>query len=1229
MKNLFRKFSLLLCATIALLIFPVSSFSTVPIAPTLREPVNNATNIAVNRLFGWYKVSNALSYQFMISTDSTFQSNVFNSGTYISDSTYYTVGLSINTVYYWKVRAGNSEGFSTWSSFNKLTTAGGVNPLPVSLIYPANNATNVSQSVTLTWTSSTSATSYLVMVSTTPTFSPFCGGLMNATSYSANLLPNTLYYWHVNAVNQYGASNWLDTRTFTTGSNGGNNGGGSTTALAAPTLVLPINQATNVAMAPTLTWQTVTSASSYVLQVSANSAFSTTLVNQSVYTNSYTFSYLTSNTTYYWRVRAVNYATTGNWSATRSYTTVTLPAYTGQQVISTHPRIWLNASNKASYLALKNANTPEWQALKAKADQLKNYPVVQFDFMNRNAWGTNVIFFAYEGYGWIDATIPLAFAYQMTGDTNYSHKLMQLADEMIRATNDPTNYQNGYLPPNLCNGSYASRTVLPAAAIIYDWCYDQLGSVRKAQMNAMFNRWFDTLRSTNPNSPVYQRNGPATGNYYGGHVLGCGLMGLACVGDNSTGQTMVDFARTRFDGSVSANLLLTDFSKTTRLQAFEGGMVPYFSSLVYNGIPINGAPFKGGYNIQGWSYGTIEFSNMIDYLNAVKTATGEDLLATHGSWFSDMLKSQKNAILPGNNFLIDPFGDYGGNEGAVIGPDLAVRLAYVLGNTSDSAAAQSFAYSELAQNTGYGYYSPSVAVYPASTWSKFYYYNANRTQTPSTLVPYYSGFPNGYTQAVNPSGAIPKFVMRSNWSSTATWSSYTMGGAIYDDHQNYMAGHLFISQASSPVLIAANNWRGAAGTGTVAINGVNGIGYIQYSSAFNTLFVNDFYDYQSNSISAVGGQNRTGRDEVVAVEQNQNFSYVRSDLSSAYNNFDYPRLPADSVNRSVQKFYRNAVYLRSLNVHVIYDQIQMKNSTNANGQYDKHLRWHVVGQPTINGKSASSTNGNAKIFIHTLLPVNASIASVSLMNNPDNTFGSGYNYAFQSSTYRLEVRHPQNPLQVEYLTVLQPGLANMQEMTSANIAANDGLMKGARFDANNLTAFVLFNNRTGQTQQPIASTSYPYSGGANAIHLLCGMTPNAAYNISIVNNTIVIQQNTNGSFTATLSGALLFSPSQLSMSKVGEEEIPSAGTANVGTLENYPNPVADQSVFDLTMPHTGSAKVVIVNSLGQEITELYSGILTVGNHQLMFQTNGLPSGIYFCRAEIAGKVITKSFQIVK
>ncbi|WP_378015830.1 InlB B-repeat-containing protein [Adhaeribacter terreus] len=91
----------------------------------------------------------------------------------------------------------------------------------------------------------------------------------------------------------------------------------------APTLLLPVNNATGVAVQPTLSWNSFSGALSYRLQVSLNAGFSTTVLDQAnISATSATVPGLANNTVYYWRVLATLSTGVSDWSETRSFTTI-------------------------------------------------------------------------------------------------------------------------------------------------------------------------------------------------------------------------------------------------------------------------------------------------------------------------------------------------------------------------------------------------------------------------------------------------------------------------------------------------------------------------------------------------------------------------------------------------------------------------------------------------------------------------------------------------------------------------------------------------------------------------------------------------------------------------------------------------------------------------------------------------------------------------------------------
>jgi pimeloyl-ACP methyl ester carboxylesterase len=189
-------------------------------------------------------------------------------------------------------------------------------PLSPTLSSPSNGASNVSTSPTLSWGSVSGATSYGVQISASSSFASFVvdqSGL-TSTSYTASGLSNgTTYYWRVNAANAGGTSAWSSARSFST----------VVATPLSPTLSSPSNGASNVSTSPTLSWGSVSGATSYGVQISASSSFASFVVDQSGLTStSYTASGLSNGTRYYWRVNAANAGGTSAWSSARSFSTV-------------------------------------------------------------------------------------------------------------------------------------------------------------------------------------------------------------------------------------------------------------------------------------------------------------------------------------------------------------------------------------------------------------------------------------------------------------------------------------------------------------------------------------------------------------------------------------------------------------------------------------------------------------------------------------------------------------------------------------------------------------------------------------------------------------------------------------------------------------------------------------------------------------------------------------------
>ncbi len=189
-------------------------------------------------------------------------------------------------------------------------------PSPPSLISPINNANASGTTINFAWSGVSGATNYWVQISRNSSFSNlfYDGAVGNYVIVAISGFPNdgTVFYWRARVQNSAGWGSYGSAEDFVNGS------------IPTPSLSSPANNATNISINPTLSWNSVSSATSYSLQVSTNSSFSSLVVNQSgISGTSYSVN-LNYNTTYYWRVNATNSGGTSGWSS-RTFTTMQEP----------------------------------------------------------------------------------------------------------------------------------------------------------------------------------------------------------------------------------------------------------------------------------------------------------------------------------------------------------------------------------------------------------------------------------------------------------------------------------------------------------------------------------------------------------------------------------------------------------------------------------------------------------------------------------------------------------------------------------------------------------------------------------------------------------------------------------------------------------------------------------------------------------------------------------------
>lgn len=291
--------------------------NTIPNTPVLKSPANLSVNQPSEVVIKWYPLTGAGKYDIEYADNINFNNSsvvnftIINSNIYFEpNSTDTLTGLSLNTTYYWRVRAIQNNITTLWSEPWSFTTADSV---PVQVL-PADLATNVTPTVQLTWTAGYTASSYIVSYADNPAFT----GAVNGTSTNPNLTVNNLkfntsYYWKVRSVTGTDTSSWSATRSFS--------------VVAAPTLLTPANNTLGTDLNVTLNWEIINGSNNYNVQIDTVATFNSTLLgNFTQQGNSIGLMSTLNNITYYWRVKAMHAADTSMWSPVWTLTTIdTMP----------------------------------------------------------------------------------------------------------------------------------------------------------------------------------------------------------------------------------------------------------------------------------------------------------------------------------------------------------------------------------------------------------------------------------------------------------------------------------------------------------------------------------------------------------------------------------------------------------------------------------------------------------------------------------------------------------------------------------------------------------------------------------------------------------------------------------------------------------------------------------------------------------------------------------------
>jgi len=83
------------------------------------------------------------------------------------------------------------------------------------------------------------------------------------------------------------------------------------------------------------------------------------------------------------------------------------------------------------------------------------------------------------------------------------------------------------------------------------------------------------------------------------------------------------------------------------------------------------------------------------------------------------------------------------------------------------------------------------------------------------------------------------------------------------------------------------------------------------------------------------------------------------------------------------------------------------------------------------------------------------------------------------------------------------------------------------------------------------------------------------------------------------------------------------------TLDAYPNPFNPQTTLRYQLRTAGAVKIAVYDLSGRLVSELYNGQQTIGNHQILWQPQGIASGVYLVQLVTANESAVTKINFLK
>jgi len=100
-------------------------------------------------------------------------------------------------------------------------------------------------------------------------------------------------------------------------------------------------------------------------------------------------------------------------------------------------------------------------------------------------------------------------------------------------------------------------------------------------------------------------------------------------------------------------------------------------------------------------------------------------------------------------------------------------------------------------------------------------------------------------------------------------------------------------------------------------------------------------------------------------------------------------------------------------------------------------------------------------------------------------------------------------------------------------------------------------------------------------------------------------------------------------STINDLDIISESPEQYALKQNFPNPFNPSTKIRISLSSESDVKIEVYNLLGELIRTLINNKIAAGNHEIIFESDGLPSGIYIYRFESENYMDSKKMILLK